>query len=75
MWIRLRDRRLSGVTFRRQHVIAPFVADVYAASPGLAVEVDGEVHDAQEIEDRRRSLILAAHGVRVLRFAYRVGAC
>ena len=67
LWQCLRGRKLLGVKFRRQHPIAGFIVDFYAAAHGLALEIDGDVHDAQKDEDNRRSEILAAHGVRVLR--------
>ena len=41
--------------------------DFYAAAHRLALEIDGDVHDAQQIEDDARTRILGAHGVRVLR--------
>ena len=37
--------------FRRQHTITGFIVDFYAAAHGLALEIDGGVHDAPQIED------------------------
>ena len=68
-WALLRDRRMLGLKFRRQRVIAGYVVDFYCAALGLALELDGGVHyhRAQAVYDMRRDQILSAHGVDVLR--------
>ena len=43
-WAILRDRRLEGLKFRRQQVIAGFIVDFYCAEFRIVVEVDGDVH-------------------------------
>ena len=40
-WSLLRGRRLLGLKFRRQQVIAGFIVDFYCASRRLALELDG----------------------------------
>ncbi|MBI4631412.1 MAG: DUF559 domain-containing protein [Chloroflexi bacterium] len=45
LWEALRDRRLAGLKFRRQHPYERFVLDAYCAKYELEVEVDGEYHD------------------------------
>ncbi len=67
LWDRLRAKRL-GWKFRRQHPIARFVVDFYCVERGLAIEVDGAVHDSQETEDHARQEYLEERGVRFLRF-------
>ncbi|HLZ68796.1 MAG TPA: endonuclease domain-containing protein [Dehalococcoidia bacterium] len=69
LWERLRDRRLGGLKFRRQHAVLGFVLDFYCPERRLAIEVDGAVHAApeQRARDAERSKQLAAAGVRVLR--------
>jgi very-short-patch-repair endonuclease len=42
LWVRLRS---SGVRFRRQHRIGPYVLDFYCPVAKLAIEVDGAAHD------------------------------
>ena len=70
LWRILRNRRLLGLKFRRQHVIGPFILDFYCATKGLAIEVDGGGHgeDEQIRYDGRRTAYLQDHGVRVVRF-------
>ena len=67
LWQELRANRLAGWHFRRQQVIAGFVADFYCHQASLAVEVDGVVHQYQSGYDRDRDVILGAMGITVLR--------
>ena len=71
LWRIVRDRRLDGVKFRRQHGIGPDVVDFYCPAARLAVEIDGSVHDdALRAEyDRQRQVELEALGIRVVRFS------
>jgi len=41
MWALLRNRRLGGIKFRRQHPVEPYVVDFYSSEAKLAVELDG----------------------------------
>jgi very-short-patch-repair endonuclease len=68
LWRILRDRRLHGLKFRRQHPIGPFVADFCCPMSRLVVELDGEVHEAMIEQDEERTRLLAASGYRVIRF-------
>lgn len=70
LWDRLRNKRLGGYKFRRQHPIGGFIADFYCLSARLVVEVDGSIHDepAQVDYDADREKILTALGLRVVRF-------
>jgi very-short-patch-repair endonuclease len=54
LWSVLRDRRLNGVKFRRQHPIGAYIVDFYCRSHGLVVELDGRSHDDRGHEDRQR---------------------
>jgi 5-methyltetrahydrofolate--homocysteine methyltransferase len=63
----LRDRRLDGFKFRRQHPVGQFVVDFCCLERRLAIEVDGEIHDRQRERDAERDANLAAAGLRVLR--------
>ena len=68
LWRALRDRRLAGLKFRRQHPVGPLVLDFCCPILRLAVEVDGAVHDAKTDQDSARTELLEANGYQVLRF-------
>jgi 5-methyltetrahydrofolate--homocysteine methyltransferase len=67
LWGALRDRRLDGLKFRRQHPIGPLVADFCCPDRRLIIEVDGSVHETQADHDAERERLLVAAGYRVLR--------
>lgn len=67
LWQELRANKL-GVHFRRQQVIAGFIADFYCHKAALVVEVDGDIHDLQQEEDARREKVLNQMGLRIVRF-------
>src|SRR5690606_11095100 len=67
LWSYLRDRRLSGYKFRRQHAVDSCILDFYCPASQLAVEVDGPIHGRTAIEDAERDSVLATYGIRVLR--------
>ena len=66
LWQVLRAGSL-GVTFRRQVVLQGYVADFYACSHKLIVEVDGNWHAKRLARDARRERKLRASGYRILR--------
>ena len=70
MWSLLRDRRLSGFKFRRQHPIEGYIVDFFCMRAKLVVEFDGGQHSepAQLKYDERRTQRLSELGIRVLRF-------
>ncbi|MDZ7393173.1 MAG: DUF559 domain-containing protein, partial [candidate division KSB1 bacterium] len=68
LWCMLRDRRLAGAKFRRQHPIPPYVVDFYCHEAKLVVEADGGQHDDQRRYDQERTRFLEQRGLRVLRF-------
>jgi very-short-patch-repair endonuclease len=68
LWKLLRDRRLDGVKFRRQHPVGPFVADFCCPQLRLIVEVDGGIHDESVEQDEERTRLLAASDYTVVRF-------
>ena len=68
LWYHLRNRRLQGWKFRRQHEIDRYVVDFVCPDAVLVVELDGSQHLKQMGYDARRTACLEAHGYRVLRF-------
>ncbi len=70
LWEALRNRRLAGLKFRRQHPFHGFVLDYFCVKHQLALEIDGGIHKTKEQadHDRCRTEFLEMKGVRVLRF-------
>ena len=68
LWNRLRDRRLAGAKFRRQHPTGPYIVDFCCVERRLIVEVDGGQHSEADSGDEGRSAYLASFGFKVLRF-------
>jgi very-short-patch-repair endonuclease len=67
MWYYLRNRRLGGYKFVREHVIGQYIADFVCREKKLVIEIDGGQHmDAVEY-DAVRTKDLEARGYRVLR--------
>jgi len=47
-WEILRDRRVLGFKFRRQHIIHGFIVDFYCHELKLILEIDGKGHASAE---------------------------
>jgi adenine-specific DNA-methyltransferase len=73
LWSKLRDRRLAGFKFRRQHPVGPFFADFACVECGLIVELDGGQHYDEEgmRRDTARTAALRERGFDVLRVSNR----
>ena len=70
LWSALRDSRLYGIKFRRQHPFGPYVLDFFCVKAQLVVELDGGIHDRPEQRDYddERNAYLEANGLHVLLF-------
>jgi len=70
LWEALRNRRLAGARFRRQHTIDGFIADFVCIDAELVIEVDGTIHDDtdQRDYDAQRQRWIESRGFSVLRF-------
>ena len=68
LWWMLRDRRLNGWKFRRQHPVGTYIVDFVCVMAALVVEVDGGQHLEQQAFDRRRTVYLQGRGFHVIRF-------
>ncbi len=71
LWHRLRDRRLGGLKFRRQHRLGPYFADFYCDEARLVVELDGESHDGRVERDAARDRWMRERGIEVMRVKVR----
>lgn len=71
LWSCLRNRKLAGLKFARQHPFNRYVVDFYCAELKLVVEIEGGVHQlpAQIEYDRIRLEELELRGLRILRFS------
>lgn len=78
LWDKLRNRRLKGFKFLRQHPIIVskydgktkfFIADFFCAERKIVVELDGGIHALQIEYDEERDLIMKDMGLVVLRFS------
>ena len=67
LWQELRGGR-PGVDFRRQQLIAGYIADFYCHSAAVVVEPDGSGHLQQRGYDRLREQAFAQLGIRTHRF-------
>lgn len=63
--------RQLPVTFNRQKVIGPYIADFYCGSAKLVIELDGSQHYEENgiASDAERDNYLASLGLRVLRYS------
>lgn len=70
LWEELRNRKLNGLKFRRQHPVDKFIADFYCNENKLVIELDGGVHDVKENAeyDANRTYMLNEFGITVIRF-------
>ena len=76
LWNVLRNRKLNGYKFIRQHPIVHdpmeipvkfYVLDFYCAAKKAAIELDGKIHDYQVSYDRMREFDINRCGIRILR--------
>jgi very-short-patch-repair endonuclease len=70
LWYFLRDRRLGGYKFRRQHPVGNYIADFACIEGRLIVELDGGQHAEifQQEKDEVKTAFFTERGFRVLRF-------
>jgi very-short-patch-repair endonuclease len=76
IWDKLRDRRLLGYKFLRQHPITTssagdkfsfFIADFYCAEKKLVVEIAGLIHTSQKDYDIARDIVMNEMELTVIR--------
>lgn len=71
LWNELKNRKLMGLKFRRQHPVHLYIADFFCHEKRLIIEVDGRIHDQEERKehDLNRSAELDRLGISVIRFS------
>lgn len=68
LWMHLRDRKLAGLKFRRQHRIGRYTADFCCEEEKLVVELDGGQHAEKISDDEQRTQYIEKLGYRVVRY-------
>lgn len=70
LWNELRNKKLNGCKFRRQHPVMQFIADFYCHEKKLIIEIDGDIHSKPENKeyDSYRTYELEQFDIKVLRF-------
>ena len=68
LWIRLRDRQVNGLKFRRQYTIGPYVVAFCCGEKKLIIDIYSGQNVAPIEEDQRRANYLSKRGYQVLRF-------
>ena len=69
LWGRLKEY-FPTLKFRRQHPVSFYIADFYCHTERLIIEIDGSVHDLDEVKtnDVKRQKDLEGLGLKVIRF-------
>jgi len=69
-WKIVRNRNILGFKFRRQHPLLHYIADFYCHEALLVIELDGDIHNLEEIKkkDTEREKAITELGITVIRF-------
>jgi type I restriction-modification system DNA methylase subunit len=67
LWVLLQNRRFLGLKFRRQHQFGDYILDFYCHAKGVAIELDGKVHETRRSKDAKRDAYLESQGLKVIR--------
>ena len=69
VWQMLRNRQIRNLKWRRQQVIDGFIADFFCAELNVVLEIDGLVHDNEEVKeyDAFRTSVFEERGIKVFR--------
>ena len=70
LWGKLNRKQIPGWRFKAQHPIAQFIVDFYCHKVKLVIEIDGSIHEENEIKERdeNRTVELEKLGLKVIRF-------
>ena len=64
----MQNKRFHHLKFTRQKPLSDYIVDFYCAELMLAIEIDGDSHDAQPQRDETRTRRLNALGIEVVRY-------
>jgi very-short-patch-repair endonuclease len=77
LWKLLRNRKLQGYKFLRQHPLAKisvngkisfYIADFYCVEKRLVIEADGPIHEERKEYDANRDEVVQSYNIRTIRF-------
>ena len=68
LWKYIRNRKLNGIHFRRQHPYGIYILDFYCFEKQLVIEIDGMIHLKNIEYDEERTAYLESSGLKVIRF-------
>ena len=69
LWRLIRNKKINGLQFRRQHPLGNYIADFYCHEKRLVIELDGEIHDTNEQakRDNERTILMNRSNITVIR--------
>ena len=67
LWENLRKDKI-GYRIRRQHAIDSFIVDFVCIKKWTVIEIDGEIHNYQEEDDKNRTHVIEERGYTIIRF-------
>ena len=68
LWKQIKGKALGG-EFKRQVPMLEYIVDFYCQEIGLAIEIDGNIHDFRYLEDAQRQQEIEKYGVIFIRFS------
>ena len=70
LWGKINCKKILGLTFRRQHPVNMFIADFYCHKAKLVIEIDGSIHDIEDLRlrDIGREHEFEKFGLTIIRF-------
>ena len=64
----LKGKQVMGFDFHRQKPLGNYIVDFYCSELLLAIEIDGESHYGNEVNDNYRQKKIEKYGISFLRF-------
>ena len=70
LWQKIRNKQIHHLKFYRQFGVGPYILDFYCPEKGLAIELDGGGHSAEDAKtyNEERTRFLQSKEITVLRF-------
>jgi very-short-patch-repair endonuclease len=68
LWSRIRNRKVNGMYFRRQHPYGIYILDFFCFEANLVIEIDGLIHLSRHEYDIERTNYLESCGLKIIRF-------